>query len=128
MLRGGKAHAATGESMCHHLELDAEHVKTSPLRELVGNTAAEDEVGHSHNWLPKWTVKLSEVPKGARLVREGARHDRSRRGELRAPKIKELVDKSESALCSLSGQTAEKRDLPQRGIGCLILSSSFLIS
>jgi hypothetical protein len=37
----------------------------------VGNTAAEDEVGDSHNWLPKWTVKLSEVPKGARLVREG---------------------------------------------------------
>jgi hypothetical protein len=34
-----------GESMCHHLELDAGHVKTSPLRELVGNTTAEDEDG-----------------------------------------------------------------------------------
>jgi hypothetical protein len=31
--------------MCHHLELDAGHVKTSPLRELVGNAAAEDEDG-----------------------------------------------------------------------------------
>jgi hypothetical protein len=42
LLRGGKAQVATGESMCHHLELDAEHVKTSPLRELVGNTTTED--------------------------------------------------------------------------------------
>jgi hypothetical protein len=43
LLRGGKAQAAAGESMCHHLELDAGHVKTSPLRELVGNATAEDE-------------------------------------------------------------------------------------
>ena len=45
LLRGGKAQAAAGESMCLHLELDAEHVKTSPLRELVGNTTTEDEDG-----------------------------------------------------------------------------------
>jgi hypothetical protein len=50
LLRGGKAQAAARESMCHHLELDAEHVKMSPLRELVvtwwaGNTAAEEGRG-----------------------------------------------------------------------------------
>ncbi len=41
LLRGGKAQAATGKSMCHHLELDAGHVKTSPLRELVGKEDGE---------------------------------------------------------------------------------------
>jgi hypothetical protein len=45
LLRGGKAQAAAGESMCHHLELDAEHIKTSPLRKLVDNVAAGDEDG-----------------------------------------------------------------------------------
>jgi hypothetical protein len=42
LLRGGKAQAAAGESMCHHLELDAGHVKTCLLRELVGDAADED--------------------------------------------------------------------------------------
>ncbi len=45
LLRGGKAQAAAGESMCLHLELDAEHVKTSPLRGLLGHTTTEDEDG-----------------------------------------------------------------------------------
>jgi hypothetical protein len=43
LLRGGKDQAAAGESMCHQLELDAEHIKTCPLRELVGETAVGDE-------------------------------------------------------------------------------------
>jgi hypothetical protein len=35
--------AAAGESMYHQLELDAERIKTCPLRELVGEAAVGDE-------------------------------------------------------------------------------------
>jgi hypothetical protein len=45
LLRRGNVQVAAGESMCLHLELDAEHVKMAPLRELVGKAAAEDEDG-----------------------------------------------------------------------------------
>jgi hypothetical protein len=43
LLRGGKAQAAAGESMVHHLDLDAEHIKTSPLRELVEMAAGDKD-------------------------------------------------------------------------------------